>query len=92
MERVKSNWLCAQLAIQDTRAAGAAFDMFAEEGQDASAAMTGGDKTAAAAGLADSYDDPEGYYNLQARVEEGRGLAGLKPVERQCNSLSFERW
>lgn len=39
--------------------------MFAEEGQDAAAAMTGGDKASAAAGLADSYDDPDGYYNLQ---------------------------
>lgn len=51
--------------MQDTRAAGAEFDMFAEEGQDAAAAMTDGDKASAAAGLADSYDDPDGYYNLQ---------------------------
>lgn len=39
--------------------------MFAEEAQDAAATAASGAAAAAAAGLADSYDDVDGYYNLQ---------------------------
>lgn len=49
---------------QDGRAAGAEFDMFAEEAEPV-AAPDNERKAATVAGLADSYDDAEGYYNLQ---------------------------
>ncbi len=63
------------LAAQDGRAAGAEFDMFAEEAEPATTAPAER-STAAAAGLADSYDDADGYYNLQVRfrlVQDGFG-------------------
>ena len=53
-------------SLQDGRAAGAEFDMFAEEAEPAAAPAQ---RTSGAAALADSYDDAEGYYNLQARFQ-----------------------
>ena len=69
-------------AAQDMRAAGAEFDMFAEEAQEATAAA--GKSAAAAAGLADSYDDVDGYYNLQAPpCCAGSPLSGSRPHARR---------
>ena len=50
---------------QVKRGAGAEFDMFAEEAE-AAVATAAAETKVAGAGLADSYDDADGYYNLQA--------------------------